>query len=192
MPNVILTATVTHISPTATISSGVVNYNVRVAVQPPSSPFGQFGSMTGPTGNVTMPPFSSNFTPPEGFPPPGDFELPEGFEFPDFSGFQMPDQTDYQLREGLTVTVTITVATRTNVLLVPNGALFTEEFKSFVQVVKKNGELEKREVTPGINNWQFTEITEGLEEGEQVVVTLNLAPDFGDFGGGMMFMGGGR
>jgi multidrug efflux pump subunit AcrA (membrane-fusion protein) len=64
-----------------------------------------------------------------------------------------------------------------------------EGFKNYVQVVKATGEVEKREVTAGISNWQYTEITEGLTEGEQVNVLLNLAPA-SNFGGGTFFMGG--
>jgi hypothetical protein len=33
-----------------------------------------------------------------------------------------------------------------------------------------DGTIEERAVTTGISNWQYTEITEGLNEGEQVVV----------------------
>ncbi len=76
---------------------------------------------------------------------------------------------DFQPKEGLTVTATIFVNERRDVLLVPNGAVVKEGGKSYVQVV--NGEVtEKREVTTGLSNWQYTEITEGVSEGEQVLI----------------------
>ncbi len=185
LPGIILSATVTDVAPTATISSGVVNYNVRVEVQDPgANTFSQFGDMSGSADET-----AGGFSPPEGF------EMPEGADLPDFSGDEFSGQfpsmgsMDVELREGLTVTVTITVASRTDVLLVPNGAVINEGFQSYVQVVKPTGELEKRAVTVGINNWQYTEITDGVSEGEQVNVSLNLAPEF-DFGGGPFFMGG--
>jgi HlyD family secretion protein len=76
---------------------------------------------------------------------------------------------DFQPKEGLTVTATIFVNERRDVLLVPNGAIVKEGGKSYVQVV--NGETtEKREVVTGLSNWQYTEITEGVSEGEQVLI----------------------
>ncbi len=76
---------------------------------------------------------------------------------------------DFQPKEGLTVTATIFVNERRDVLLVPNGAIVKEGGKSYVQVV--NGEVtEKREVVTGLSNWQYTEITEGVSEGEQVLI----------------------
>lgn len=76
---------------------------------------------------------------------------------------------DFQPKEGLTVTATIFVNERRDVLLVPNGAIVKEGGKSYVQVV--NGEVtEKREVATGLSNWQYTEITEGVSEGEQVLI----------------------
>lgn len=81
---------------------------------------------------------------------------------------------DFQPKEGLTVTATIFVNERRNVLLVPNGAITKEGGKSYVQVV--NGETtEKREVTTGLSNWQYTEITEGLNEGEQVLIVKSTS-----------------
>lgn len=76
---------------------------------------------------------------------------------------------DFQPKEGLTVTATIFVNERRDVLLVPNGAVTKEGGKSYVQVVN-GGVTEKREVTTGLSNWQYTEITEGLSEGEQVLI----------------------
>jgi RND family efflux transporter MFP subunit len=75
-----------------------------------------------------------------------------------------------QLREGLTVTVSIIVAQRTGVLLVPNGAITTRGRQTYVQVVSADGTTQERAITTGISNWQYTEVTEGLSEGEQVVV----------------------
>lgn len=110
-----LPATVTHIASTATIQSGVVNYNVTVEVQ----------------------------------------STPE----------------DANLREGLTVTVSLIVAERQNVLLVPYAAITTEAGQKYVQVVSPDGTTEKRAITTGITDYQFTEVTEGLSEGEQVLVS---------------------
>jgi hypothetical protein len=81
---------------------------------------------------------------------------------------------DFQPKEGLTVTATIFVNEKRNVLLVPNGAIAKEGGKSYVQVV--NGETtEKREVATGLSNWQYTEVTEGLNEGEQVLIVKSTS-----------------
>jgi RND family efflux transporter MFP subunit len=128
MQMLILPAKVTHISPTATIQSGVVNYKVKVELEPL-----------------------------EGI-------MPEG---------QMPAMIfeDFQLREGLTVTVSIIMQEKSDVLLVPNGAITTRGRQTYVQVMSADGTIEERAITTGISNWQYTEVTEGLSEGEQVVVT---------------------
>ncbi len=115
MQGLSLPAEVTHISPTATIQSGVVNYEVKVEVE----------SLK-----------------------------PEGF----------------QLREGLTVIVSIIVDERNDVLLVPNAAITTQGRQTYVQVMSQGGIIEERSITTGISNWQYTEVTEGLSKGEQVVV----------------------
>jgi RND family efflux transporter MFP subunit len=111
-----LAAAVTHISPTATIQSGVVNYKVTVEVQ----------------------------------------SVPE----------------DVHLREGMTVTVSLIVAEQQNVLLVPYAAITTEGGQKYVQVISPDGTTEKRAIKTGITDYQFTEVTEGLSEGEQVLVSL--------------------
>ncbi len=186
LPGIILPARVTHIAPTATIQSGVVNYAVRVELE-------SLESMEPPAG--FMPP--EDFKPPEGFgPPPEGFEMPEGMEFPggfgDKAESQLPAMvmTDFQLREGLTVTVSIIVAERTDVLLVPNAAVIQEGFQSYVEVVINEEETEKRAVQAGISDWQYTEIIDGLTEGEQIIVPLNMGLSTTSGGGRMMFFGG--
>jgi HlyD family secretion protein len=131
LPTLTLPAKVTFISPTATITSGVVNYEVKVELQTPQA--AQQGQ--GPA------------TP----------------------------RANFQLREGLTVTVSIIVAQKSNVLLVPNAAITTQGGQSYVQVLTPSGATEARAIKTGISNWQYTEVTEGLSEGEKVVVTQGTA-----------------
>ena len=129
LPMLTLPAKVTHISPTATITSGVVNYKVKVEIQTPQALSQEQQEQT-----PTM--------------------LPENF----------------QLREGLTVTVSIIVAQKSNVLLVPNTAITTQLGQAYVQVLTPGGALEERAIKTGISDWQYTEVTEGLSEGEKVIV----------------------
>ncbi len=76
---------------------------------------------------------------------------------------------DFQLRQGLTVTVSILVEERSNVLLVPNRAITRQGQESYVQVLE-DGITEQRLIKTGISNWQYTEITSGLSEGDEIVI----------------------
>ncbi|MBA7613178.1 hypothetical protein ES703_20423 [subsurface metagenome] len=216
LQGIILPARVTHIAPTATIQSGVVNYAVRVELESLESMAQKRQEMKqqvmADIAEGELPPFlqiavdegkmtreeAEQFLeqgPPEGFTPPEGFEMPEGMEFPGGFGSQAQSQlpamvmTDFQLREGLTVTVSIIVAERTDVLLVPNGAVFQEGFQSYVEVIINEEETEKRAVQAGISDWQYTEIIDGLTEGEQVLVPLNMGILSTTERGGMMFFG---
>jgi pyruvate/2-oxoglutarate dehydrogenase complex dihydrolipoamide acyltransferase (E2) component len=169
-------ASVTHISPTATIQQGVVNYQVRVELQ---SLVPAETAATSSTQGQTE--FSA-----EAFPQRLNQAVNEGHitqEQADEMLKQMQQaqagqqgQTstaipqDFQLREGLTVTVSIIVDERKDVLLVPNAAINSQGGQSYVQVVTTSGETGKRVIQTGITDYQFTEVIEGLTEGEQVVV----------------------
>lgn len=135
MPMINLPAKVTHISPTATIQAGVVNYKVKVEIE---------------------------------------------------------SLKDFQLREGLTVTVSILVEEKNDVLLVPNQAIIRRGRQTLVQVLK-DGVIEERAIKTGISNWQYTEVTDGLSEGEKVVIPETTTPTTPQPGGRMPFLpGGGR
>ncbi len=162
MPTVILTAKVTQISPTANIQSGVVNYEVAVEadsirIAGPSSP-----------GNTTPVPGAESQT------MPGKFAE------------AITTDSVSELREGMTVTLNITVSGKKDILLVPGQAIQRSGKGTQVQVMR-NGAAETRDVTTGISNWQFTEIIEGLEEGEEVVIQTAVATGqnqrFGQTGG---------
>jgi len=165
-----LPANVTYIAPTATIQSGVVNYKVTVEVQSVS--------------NISQV-LPSGMTPPQGFTPPAG----QGN-----SSITQPVGTfrTIQLREGLTVTVNIIVDQRTNVLLVPTGAVTTQGWQSYVEVVSPDGTIERRAIKTGITDYVNTEVTDGLDEGEKVIVPQGTSTTTQQEGpGGGMFPGGG-
>lgn len=122
LPGMSLPAQVTYVSPTAIIAGGVVNYEVKVEIQP------------------------------------------------------LEAVAQKQLREGLSVIVNLPEEERDNVLLVPNSAITTQGGQTYVQVVSPNGTPEERIIGTGISNWQYTEVTEGLSEGEQVIVPDTTTP----------------
>jgi HlyD family secretion protein len=175
-----LPAEVVHISPTATISSGVVNYQVKVEVQSletviqamieamadmpgvPSGELPEFMQQAIDSGEMTQEEAESRLE-----------QMRQQMQ--QAQAEQLAALENIQLREGLTVTVTIIVDERTDVLLVPNGAITTQGGQTSVQVVSSDGTIEQRTITTGISDWQYTEVTEGLSEGEQVVVPQGTA-----------------
>ena len=135
MSGMSLSAKVTHVSPTATIQSGVVNYQIKVEIESHEAVMRERQQAQGGQQR------------------------------------QIPAEIsrDFQLREGLTVTVHILVAEKNNVLLVPNQAITRLGMETHVQV-SKDGVTEERVIQVGISDWQFTEVTDGLSEGEQIIV----------------------
>jgi len=85
---------------------------------------------------------------------------------------QMPGliPEDFELKEGLSVTVSIIIEGASDVLLVPNEAITYRGMEAYVRVVSSDGTTEERAIQTGISDWQYTEVTDGLTEGEQVVV----------------------
>ncbi len=170
-------AEVIHISPTATIQSGVVNYTVRVKLQSLETVIQeQQAARQEAMQNIE-----------EG-------ELPERLKQAIEAGQITQEQAEemmkqmrqaqaeqqaalanIQLREGLTVTVSLVVEEATDVLLVPNGAINTRGQQAYVQVPLDDGSIEQRVVTTGISDWQYTEVIDGLSEGEEVVVPEGTA-----------------
>jgi len=185
MGGISLPAKVTHISPTATIQSGVVNYTVKVEIQSMEE-LAQQRQQAMQERQQAM----QDITP---------GELPERLQQAIEEGRitqeqaeemikqmqsaqgaqqgQMPTAIpeDFQLREGLTVTVSILIDERTDVLLVPNGAITSRGGQAYVQVVllddtTEEQTIEEHAIQTGISDWQYTEVTSGLSEGEQVIV----------------------
>ncbi len=171
IPDVSFPVTVDWISPTATISSSVVNYPVTVEVT-------SLKAVT-PTQTSTLPTLSGNFTPPAGFNPSGNFTHRDGFLRSDNSTLSQILATsantttakEYTLKSGMTVTVTLTIPLSTNVLLVPSSAITTLNNMSFVEVMTSNGTIERRIITIGNTDYTYTEVKSGLNEGDKVVIS---------------------
>ena len=185
LPGMSLPAKVTYISPTATIQSGVVNYRVKVeieslqAIRQERQEVGreamqriaegelperlkqaiEEGRITQEQADAIIERIQQGELPRQ----PGQGGQPGQMSTP------VPE--NFQLREGLTVTVSILVEARNDVLLVPNSAITSKEGQSYVQLLSPDGVTEGHPVTTGLSDWQFTEITEGLSEGDKVVIT---------------------
>jgi hypothetical protein len=105
---------------------------------------------------------------------------------------------DFELKEGLSVVVSIVIQEANDVLLVPNRAITYQAGEAHVQVVAADGTTEDRTIQTGISDYQNTEVTNGLTEGEKVIVpqsattTTSATQDQGQQGGMMIpGMGGG-
>lgn len=78
--------------------------------------------------------------------------------------------TDKKLNVGMIADVKlVTTQSAENVLAIPDEALILDEDGYFIYVVK-DGKAEKRSVTIGVTDGEYTEISEGLSDGEKVVV----------------------
>lgn len=73
------------------------------------------------------------------------------------------------VRAGMTGTATVIVANKPDVLTVPNLAVRSSGGRRFVQILRE-GKVEDATVAFGISNETVTEVTEGLQEGDQVIL----------------------
>ena len=74
---------------------------------------------------------------------------------------------------GYSADVEIVHTTHTNVLRIPTQTLL--EGKRVLAYRPTDGVLEERTVTTGLANWEHTEIISGLNEGDQIVLSLDQA-----------------
>ena len=83
----------------------------------------------------------------------------------EFEEAQLPPN----LLPGLSADIEVILDAREGVLRIPTYALLENNRVLAVE----NGRLSERQVTTGLHNWSFTEITSGLSAGESVVVSLD-------------------
>lgn len=78
------------------------------------------------------------------------------------------------LRSGMSVDVDIIVKSTENAVCVPSFAIFDDkEGKQYAYVVE-DGTARKREITKGAEGIEWTEITDGVKEGESVITSLEV------------------
>lgn len=76
-----------------------------------------------------------------------------------------------KLLPGYSADVEVVLETRGNVLRMPTQALI--QGRRVYVLDKAAGILHERKVRPGVANWEFTEVVEGLTEGELVVLSVD-------------------
>ncbi|MBP6638435.1 MAG: efflux RND transporter periplasmic adaptor subunit [Sulfuritalea sp.] len=82
--------------------------------------------------------------------------------------FERP--ANVNLLVGYSADVEIVLSVRDNVLRVPTAALI--EGSRVMVLGADSGRLEERKVKAGLANWEYTEVIEGLAEGERIVTSL--------------------
>jgi membrane fusion protein, macrolide-specific efflux system len=96
---------------------------------------------------------------------------------------------------GMTGNAEIEIASKSDALVVPSKAVKTQGATKVVQVMGSDGQPESRTVTVGLTGDSTVEITDGLAEGDRVVVssssTSSSSTQQGQGGVGGMMMGGG-
>jgi HlyD family secretion protein/Putative peptidoglycan binding domain len=94
-------------------------------------------------------------------------------------------------KSGMTGSLTVTIASRSNVLLVPTSAVSGSSSASFVRVMQ-NGTPTYRQITTGMTTSSLTQITSGLTPGEVVVTGqyTNSAASATSTGSGLGGLGG--
>jgi len=156
-------AVVSYIQPTATIQSGVVNYSVKVELNQNAT------GASGPAANSTRTPNR----------PAGTASANAIVSFA-------------SLRQGLSVTVNIVKTTNKNVLLIPNRAVIRQGTTTTAQVINGTGAIEVRTIATGVSDTRNTEVTQGLAEGDKVVLQGAATRTATPAAGGMFGGGGGR
>lgn len=81
-------------------------------------------------------------------------------------------ETDDNIYLGIEAGVVIHTASATDAVTIPAQALNTGKDGEFCYVVV-DGFVEKRDVTIGVNDGEYIEILEGVEEGEEVITVVN-------------------
>ena len=82
---------------------------------------------------------------------------------------EINDFQDKILRPEMTATVTIQLETRRNVLSVPSKAIIRERGERFVTVVENDERITKK-IKTGWYDSNYTEVVEGLGEGEIIII----------------------
>lgn len=156
LPKNSYTAKVDSISETATISSNVVNYKVTVKLDPVSAVTGVQVS-TNTENTSTTPQKQQSMQKSQ-------------------QAAATTTTANTRLKEGLTVTVSIIIDAKKNILLVPNKAITSSGGKYYVQVVTSSKDVyERRNIQVGTTDGTNTEVTSGLNENEQVAIVTTAS-----------------
>jgi HlyD family secretion protein len=96
------------------------------------------------------------------------------------------DARNQVLPAGMTASTTITIDEKNDVLVVPNRAVRRQGREQVVEVIGADGKPATRPVRTGVQNDALVEVTDGLAEGDHVLIqgTTTRQPNVGPGGGG--------
>ncbi|MFZ9035747.1 MAG: efflux RND transporter periplasmic adaptor subunit [Francisellaceae bacterium] len=80
------------------------------------------------------------------------------------------ENNDYLLSPGMFMSVSQTVKSRREILVVPDMAIQVNQDGNFVYVVEKNDTVQSVAVKTGLISQGWTEITSGVKEGQRIVI----------------------
>ena len=80
------------------------------------------------------------------------------------------------VRPGMTANLSIPLISAGNVLAVPLGAVFSNQGERFAWVKKADGGFERRPVTLGVADYDYVEVTKGLNERDEVSLVTPTEP----------------
>lgn len=72
------------------------------------------------------------------------------------------------IKPGMLAKVSMPLDSKENIIIVPNEAILVQDAAQYVYIVE-GGKVKKVQVTTGLSNDEFTEVTGGLKEGEPVI-----------------------
>jgi RND family efflux transporter MFP subunit len=172
-----LPATVFAISPSASVSSGVVNYTVQLRVNSSQAARAALsgGSSDNSTTGAPRQFGGTNNSTQQGAPgAAGQFagtgQRPSGSNGSPTQAAAATTAIPSTLKEGLSVSITIVIQQKNDVLLLPSRALTRSGRTTTVELVNANGTTTQQTVTTGLSDWQNTEIVSGLTEGQTVLI----------------------
>ncbi|MCJ7509554.1 MAG: biotin/lipoyl-binding protein [Dehalococcoidia bacterium] len=151
---------ITSVGTNPTTTQGVITYKAQASIvtELPTGAAGMRPSGASPRGAAL-----AGSPVPGGTPPAG------------IGGLVVSADTSAKPLPGMNASVTITVAQAQDVLTVPSQAIQTEGFRSVVEVQKDDGSTEKVAVQTGLTDGTNTEITQGLEEGQTIIIATRAA-----------------
>jgi HlyD family secretion protein len=80
------------------------------------------------------------------------------------------DANDPRVRVGMTAEANVIVTERENVLVIPNIYVRLDRERAFVNLLRPDGTIEEVEVTLGLQGQETSEVVDGLEEGDVIVI----------------------
>jgi macrolide-specific efflux system membrane fusion protein len=104
--------------------------------------------------------------------------------------------SDERLRPDMTATTDIVTKIANDVVVVPNSAIKSSGAEKYLQILSASGVSQKRTITIGASDDEYTEVVTGLKAGEKVLTasatSTSGSTDGGFRGPGLMGGGGGR